>query len=142
MAQWSGLRVKPGSLVGHLKTAQLEKLHNSLLNKRIHARHAQEIQQQTTNKSASNRWVVDGLLDGKTEVDIVAAQDGVTHLTKYLVTVTGQSGPVTCRACGGAIGHVLTACGTQLFHLIKWRHDRVLLPPCPSSIAGARTELA
>ena len=121
-----GRKVRPGSLVGRLRTAQLEKLHQGLLSRRIHGRHAQEIQH---HKVASNRWLVDGLLDGKTEADIVAAQDGVTHLRKYLVEVTGQSGPVTCRACGNApetVGHVLAACGAQLFHLIKWRHDRML----------------
>ena len=124
-----GKRVKPSSLVGRLKTAQVEKLHSTLLSRKIHGRHAQELQLPPTNRPASTRWLVEGRLDGRTEADIIAAQDGVTHTRKYLVEVAGHSGPTTCGACGRgpeSIGHVLAACEAQLFHLIKWRHDRVL----------------
>ena len=59
----------------------------------------------------------------------MAAQDGVLHTRKYLAEVAGQSCTTLCRACGQepeSVGHILSACTAQLFHLIKWRYDRML----------------
>ena len=120
--------MKPATVVGRLKAAQMAGLHRSLESKKIDGVHAREIGESSTNKRATNRWLVEGLLDSTTEADIIAAHDGVTATRKYRVEVAKQEGTVECRACEQApesLGHILSACPVQLFHLYKQRHDRV-----------------
>ena len=124
-----GETIKPAAVVGRLKAAQLAGLSQSLESRRIHGVHAREVGGSNTNRRATNQWLVEGLLDSRTEADLIAAQDGVTATRKYLVEVAKQEGSVQCRACEQApesLGHILSACPVQLFHLIKQRHDRVL----------------
>ena len=129
--------------MGRLKAAQLTGLTQALEVEKVHGVHARELGECSTNKRASNRWLVEGRLDSRTEADIIAAQDGVIGTRKYLVEVVKQDGPVECRACGQApesLGHILSACPVQLFHLYKWRHDIHLRCGMPMGGGGSLRE--
>ena len=114
-----------GMSLGVKNLAQNQGLRQTVLGKRIHGAHAKEVSSDTTDKLATNRWLVDGKLDSTSEAVIVAAQDGVTHTNRYLHEVIGKSETPQCRLCGErkeSIGHILSKCSNH--H--KERHDRVL----------------
>ena len=69
-----------------------------------------------TDTTRSNLWLTRGHLTADTEAVVMAAQDRVTTVRKYLVEVRGERGSVACRACRKepeSLGHVLSMCPTM-----------------------------
>ena len=119
----------PKAVLAQLKSAQLERLRKRWGEKPIHGAFPRQLQMPETDATRSNLWLTRGQLTADTEAVVVAAQDRVTPVRKYLVEVREERGNVACRACRKepeSLGHVLSMCLTMAWTLYKERHDRML----------------
>ena len=119
----------PKTCSGEVKKHQQEAVTTRLLEKTVHGVHAQQTREKGCDRRATVKWLQERKLQPATEALLVAAQDGVTHTLVYRQKILKQNVNTTCRRCGDApesLGHILAACKTTHFSLIKLRHDKVL----------------
>ena len=121
--------VPPRQVSKLVKTAQMEALHETLCQKKIHGVFFKQCLEPNHDTSGSHIWLSDGHLRAETEALIIAAQDGVIHTRSYQVTVLKMDVPQACQVCHGSpetVGHVLSSCEPLLWTLYKQHRDRVL----------------
>ena len=87
------------------------------------------MQNATTDRKSTNKWLVKGKLKSETEALVVAMQDGVIKTKSYRNRILKESVDPICRLCGvgnETVGHILSSCPNSLFQLISERHDEVV----------------
>ena len=86
----------------------------------LHGVYARELKKGTTDKTRSHRWLVEGVLQAKTEGFVVAAQDGVLKTNVYKRKIMKLDVPEKCRICARE-----ETC-PERWSLYTHRHDKVL----------------
>ena len=114
----------PGEATRNVVRRQEEELTSRWRGKLIHGAYGKQICEPKLDRRATHAWLRDGRLQARTEVLLVAAQDGVVHTRAYQHRVLKMPG--VSEGAAETIGHIISACPAYGFTLFKDRHDRVL----------------